>query len=189
MPLESSAVKVAGGVGMRQELDMRAAARIISAWRTEEHRGFAWWMLGNYYFRKSLVSTTSRRGYITCATKAYKAAASYVRPKENPELFAAIHNNYAGLLLFRRFTGFGKVTLRRIWKSLRYAGIATPLRGAYDAAPETFVPLQANIKRIANLRKQGSKSRVRRKKKRTTERVDRAALPKQSRKAKKHRQG
>lgn len=154
LPIAQNEVVISGAMGMRHELDLRAAAGTVSYWRTVEHRGFAWWILGNYYLRKALAEPASRRGYLDCSSRAFTVAASYVQRHENPELFAAIHNNYALMQLIKRYLSGGKAPLKLAQRSLLYALSATNYPGSYQASVDSFMPVKNNVRMFRKLKKQ-----------------------------------
>lgn len=154
LPLAQNEVLISGAMGMRHELDLRAAAGTVSYWRTVEHRGFAWWILGNYYLRKALAESASRKGYLDCSARAFTVAASYVKRHDNPELFAAIHNNYALMHLIKRYLSGGKASLKIAQKSLLYALSASNYPGVYQATVDSFMPVKNNVRMFRKLKKQ-----------------------------------
>lgn len=168
MPLYQGGTMTRATVNHAAEAELLRAANILSPFRLSEHRGFAWWVLGNYYLGQAIESQEA--GYLSCASSAYRFAASFVHRDHNPELFAAIHNNKAILLLVKKFLFGKKVAFNSIRNSFLYARSAFVIEGMYAASKDSFDPLVRNMLRFESLKDNNRDERSNKEKKRKQKR-------------------
>lgn len=90
---------------VEREMSLKEAGQIVSHWRSQAHRGYPWWALGNHYIAEGLRNGVYESASIACALEAYGKARSFVRPADNPELYASISNNIGILNYLRAFYG------------------------------------------------------------------------------------
>lgn len=123
-----------------RETSLLAAARRDDLWRTAAHRALAWWRVGNEYFVRSLAAP-SGGGLRLCALDAYTEALGLFRGSDNPELYAALHNNVAVLQVVRGVLGEEKGMGKAARRHYQYAIAAVnypnrlraPLRASWIA--------------------------------------------------------
>lgn len=88
-----------GSASSDEEDLLRNAGALATRWSSYAHRAWPWWRLGNLYLQRALKGEQVELGELDCAKRAYAFAASMLQPNDNPELRAAIFNNYAVTLL------------------------------------------------------------------------------------------
>ena len=79
------------------ELNLKEAASMRARWTSYSHVSYPMWVLGNLYLVKGLSSGAYNLHYLICANSLYTKAVGFMRPGDNPELYAALYNNLAFL--------------------------------------------------------------------------------------------
>ncbi len=165
------------------ETELRYAAERSSFWTSFAHRAFPWFLLGNAYLRASFGAQGLQPALLKCAEQAYGAAAGNMRLSDNPELFAAIHNNLAVLYYLKAYTA-GKRALAKLAKrkwilAARARLVPNPFKLPYQAA---YVAkrnlLQVRSERFEKKAKKIKAQRKRRKMKKLRERGGRHVVRK-----------
>ena len=84
------------GVDLAQrEVDFLDAIGSATRWPSQATRALPAWLLGNLYLAEATSSDPIQRGPLDCALKYYSRGASFFKSTDNPELAAAMFNNWA----------------------------------------------------------------------------------------------
>ena len=75
------------------EINLLFAGQMESGWRSNAHRAYPWWRLGNNYLIEALSDRTYQYGAMDCALRAYANSRQLLMPGDNDELLFAIANN------------------------------------------------------------------------------------------------
>jgi hypothetical protein len=78
---------------------LRDAAVVEAFWSSKAHQAYPWFLIGNRAVERAFQGPRFEPHYILCARSAYREASSLLRAGDNPELRAAIYNNWGVTLL------------------------------------------------------------------------------------------
>ena len=147
-----------------RQLALQHAATQRATWSSFAHRTYAFWLLGNLYLEEAFQNEEISRGSLNCALDSYKRGLQFLRKNDNPELEAALYNNYAiALFLQAMFEGdikFKETAFKHFKMAVRTLGQKNLFSVPYVAgvvAHENFV--RASKFRFVILRKKGKKNR------------------------------
>lgn len=110
--LGSSVVNPRGSQQDR-ELALYHALGTAGTWTSFAHRGFAGLKLGNLLLEQAIKNDSISRMTLNCAISAYQKGLSFLRPKDDPELNAALRNNL-GVAIYIRSIFDGSIKQRSI---------------------------------------------------------------------------
>lgn len=83
------------------EMALITAASRVAPWTGSAHRSFPLLLLGNHYLAQALRNGNFEAGTLECALRAYRRAKIFSYGSGNPELAAAVENNYGVALLVK----------------------------------------------------------------------------------------
>lgn len=100
---------LADGTGSEagKEMALASAASIVAGWTSRAHRAYPLWVLGNMHLLRALRGPKPEIGETRCALAFYRKARHFLQRHDNPELMAAIANNF-GVAIFVQGTERGK---------------------------------------------------------------------------------
>lgn len=137
-----------------QELYLRDAGEMLARWTSFAHKAFPYLLVGNHHLLQALDPDSYQPGEMRCALRAYSRALSFLRPRDNPYLQAALHNNL-GIALFVRHVMEGQTKLGKFpLKQFVLARKAAMARGRFGDSSQAGVEATRNMYAIRSLLKQ-----------------------------------
>lgn len=137
-----------GSAAGRAESELRYAGERAAFWLSNAHRGLAWFLLGNLQLHEALADGRYQPALFECAENAYTAAAGNLMPWDNPELYAAIHNNLGALYYLQSRFGSRSELLKRARRKWVYAVRTRKLKNPFDMRYRAAKVAKRNIKLI-----------------------------------------
>jgi len=83
------------------EVALLSAASMVAPWTSNAHKAVPMLLLGNYYLSKAIGDSQIEMGSLECALRAYRRGRVFSYRSGNPELGAALENNFAVALLLK----------------------------------------------------------------------------------------
>ncbi|RMD88034.1 MAG: hypothetical protein D6808_00395 [Candidatus Dadabacteria bacterium] len=79
------------------------ASTTVGWWKKRHHKAYVLWQIGNMHFVDAVDSAEYEPSEIRCAIASYRKALNFIdEVRQNPDLYTAIHNNYA-LALYLKY--------------------------------------------------------------------------------------
>ena len=144
-----------------QELHLRDAGEMVAAWTSFAHKAYPYLLLGNHYLAQAFSREAYQAGEMHCALRAYLRGLSFLRPGNNPDLEAALHNNL-GVALAARYVMEEPGPLKKYpIKHFALAKKAGHALNRFGFVPQASVEAVRNVYLIRSLMVKGKKKNYR----------------------------